>query len=368
MKNNLASVKVQALLEYLPVPIYMSKCFLIGLLAFCCFSQSIEAQQPLSTSTSDQNAGEIPATGTISGIVLDRNDNLVPATIVTLKNVTGGSDRQSIPDRSGTFLFNNVPAGSFQIVINAPGFQSITRTGALRAGESLVLPDTRLAIGLTMSEVRVTETAQELAEEQVHVEEKQRVLGVIPNFYVSYDRNPLPLTPRQKYELAWKTSLDPVNFLATGVVAGIEQATNTFSGFGQGTAGYAKRYAASYGDGLIGGYLGSAILPALFKQDPRYFYKGEGTVTSRAEYAIANAVICKGDNGHWQVNYSGIGGGLAAGAISNLYYPAANRNGVGLTFENGLIGIGSGAIANLFQEFLVRKLTPHTHDAKTAQP
>ncbi len=304
----------------------------------------------------------------ISGSVLDQNDNLVPATLVTLKASSGGSDRESVPDSSGHFVFNAVQPGSFLLTISAPGFASITRPGTLRAGESLVLPDTRLAIGLTVSEVRVTETAQELAEEQVHVEEKQRVLGVIPNFYVVYDRNPLPLTARQKYELAWKTSLDPVNFLATGIVAGIEQASNSYSGFGQGTAGYAKRYAASYGDGLIGGYLSDAILPALFRQDPRYYYKGEGTVRSRAEYAIANAVVCKGDNGHWQVNYSGIGGSLAAAGISNLYYPAANRNGVGLTFENALIGIGTGAIANLFQEFLVRKLTPHTHDAKTAQP
>ncbi len=338
------------------------------MLACCGFAQSIAAQQPASASAPGQSAVDEQAAGSISGIVLDQNGNLVPATLVTLKPAAGGSARESIPDSSGLFFFSSVPAGSFQIVIAAPGFQSSSITGALRAGESLVLPDTRLAIGLAVSEVRVTETAQEVAEEQIHVEEKQRVLGVIPNFYVSYDRNPLPLTSRQKYELAWKTSLDPVNFLATGVVAGIEQATNSFSGFGQGTAGYAKRYAASYGDGLIGGYLSDAILPALFRQDPRYFYKGEGTVRARAAYAIANAVICKGDNGHWQVNYSGIGGSLAAGAISNLYYPAANRNGVGLTFENGLIGIGTGAIANLFQEFLVRKLTPHTHDAKTAQP
>lgn len=346
----------------------MLNCFLTGLLAAGPCARSIQAQQPVSAPTQPRNADDSRVVGIISGIVLDQNGNLVPATLVSLKAAKDTGERQSVPDSSGRFFFNNVPAGPFQIVMNAPGFQSITKTGVLRAGESLELPDTHLAIGLTVSEVRVTETAQEVAEEQVHVEEKQRVLGVIPNFYVSYDRNPLPLTPRQKYELAWKTSLDPVNFLATGVVAGIEQATNSYSGFGQGTAGYAKRFAASYGDGLIGGYLSAAILPALFKQDPRYFYKGEGSVRSRAEYAIANAVICKGDNGHWQVNYSGIGGSLAAAAISNLYYPAADRDGVGLTFENTLIGIGSGAIANLFQEFLVRKLTPHTHDAKTAQP
>ena len=84
-----------------------------------------------------------------------------------------------------------------------------------------------------------------------------------------------------------------------------------------------------------------------------------GSTRSRILYALANAVICKGDNGRWQADYSGILGALAAGGISNLYYPASDRNGLGLTFENTLIGIGGSGIANLFQEFLVRKLTPH---------
>jgi hypothetical protein len=70
------------------------------------------------------------------------------------------------------------------------------------------------------------------------------------------------------------------------------------------------------------------------------------------------SVVCKGDNGHWQANYSGILGSLAAGGISNLYYPSHDR-GAGLTFENTLIGIGTTAAANILQEFVIRKLTPN---------
>jgi hypothetical protein len=208
------------------------------------------------------------------------------------------------------------------------------------------------------SEVRVTASQEEIAQAQIKEEETQRVLGVIPNFYVSYVPNASPLTKRQKLDLAWKTAIDPVSFLAAGAFAGIEQADNTFSGYGQGAQGYAKRFAASYGDGVIGNMIGGAMLPSLLKQDPRYFYKGTGTTQSRVLYAIANAVICKGDNGHWQANYSGILGGLAAGGISNLYYPASNRDGLTLTFENALIGTGEAAAQNLFQEFVVRRLTP----------
>jgi hypothetical protein len=113
--------------------------------------------------------------------------------------------------------------------------------------------------------------------------------------------------------------------------------------------------------------IGSAILPSLLKQDPRYYYKGTGTTRSRILYAIANSVICKGDNGRWQFNYSGILGGAAAGGISNLYYPAANRNGISLTLENTALGIAGGAVQNLFQEFLVRRLTPKASKSATPQ-
>jgi hypothetical protein len=85
-------------------------------------------------------------------------------------------------------------------------------------------------------------------------------------------------------------------------------------------------------------------------------------------YAITNSVICKGDNGRWQANYSDILGSLAAGGISNLYYPAENRNGLGLTFENAAIRIGTTAAANLLQEFLIRKLTPKVRNRHPAQP
>jgi hypothetical protein len=78
-------------------------------------------------------------------------------------------------------------------------------------------------------------------------------------------------------------------------------------------------------------------------------------------YAISMSVLCKGDNGHWQYNYSGLLGGLAAGGISNLYYPPASRNAIGVTLENTAIGIGSSALSNLLQEFLIRRLT---HKAK----
>ena len=312
------------------------------------------------------HAEKAEALGSVRGDVVDPNGNAIPGASVQLAITTEKTPRHAAADGVGHYDFADVPAGPFELTVTAPAFAARSITGKLLAGEWLTLPDTALPMGIATTEVHVTVTQVELAQEQIRDEEKQRVLGVIPNFYVAYGPDTLPLTTRQKYELALKTSIDPVSLASTGVTAGIQQATNAYSGYGQGTQGYARRFGASYADGTIGDFLGNAVLPSLFKQDPRYFYKGSGTVPRRFLYAVSMAVMCKGDNGRWQVNYSGILGSLAAGGISNHYYPDKDRSDAALTFENFGIGVGSAAIANLFQEFLVKKLTPHARKAQTS--
>jgi hypothetical protein len=349
---------------------------------FCCLPFLTQAQQiehidtplpdaptmgiPSAQDAAGQNPGE--SLGTISGTVVDQNGNFVFAARVRLEREGHTEQQDAVSDQEGHFAFAGVPAGPFRLTISAATFADQEVAGILHPGEALEVPQVSLLIAGATSEVRVSVTNYELAEEQVKIQETQRVLGVIPNFYVTYQQNTLPLRPKQKFELAWKTSVDPVTFAAAGGFAGVQQAENTFSGYGQGAQGYAKRYGASYADSFIGTMVGGAILPTLLKQDPRYFYKGTGSIRSRILYAMANAVVCKGDNGHWQPDYSGILGSLAAGGISNLYYPASSRNGASLTFENTFIGLGGSAVANLFQEFLVRKLTPHTRGPQTINP
>jgi hypothetical protein len=321
------------------------------LLAFlCCLAGEARSQ----SITTDPN----PSLGSISGTVVDQNGNFVVAALVNL--VRERSPQQVVSDKEGHFVLQNVAPGPFQISVLAEGFAPQQRTGILHPGESLELADTALPVASATTEVQVRVTNNEIAEEQLKVQETQRVLGVIPNFYVTYNPDALPLSSKQKFELAWKTSVDPVTLGASAVIAGVEQANNSYRGYGQGTQGYAKRYGASFTDSFVGVMVGGAILPALLKQDPRYFYKGTGSKRSRVLYALANAVICKGDNGRWQPDYSGILGSLASGGISNLYYPASSRNGAWLTFENTFIGIGGSGIGNIFQEFVVRKLTPHS--------
>jgi Carboxypeptidase regulatory-like domain len=317
---------------------------------FCCFAGPARSQSVTTV--------QGPALGTITGTVVDQNGNFVVSALVNL--VREGSPLQVASDKDGHFVLQGVTPGPFELNVIAEGFAPQQRTGLLHPGESLNLFDVALPVASATTEVQVHVTKSEIAEEQIKVQETQRVLGVIPNFYVTYNPDALPLSPRQKFELAWKTSIDPVTFAASAAIAGVEQANNSYRGYGQGTEGYSKRFGASFADSFVGVMVGGAILPTLLKQDPRYFYKGTGSKRSRVFYALANAVVCKGDNGRWQPDYSGILGSLASGGISNLYYPASSRNGAWLTFENTFIGIGGSGIGNIFQEFVVRKLTPHS--------
>ena len=227
--------------------------------------------------------------------------------------------------------------------------------------------ESSLPIATANTDVRVFASRDEVAAAQVQLAEKQRVLGILPNFYSSYIWDAAPLTPKLKFNLALRSTTDPVTFLITGGLAGVEQAHNTFPGYGGGPEGYAKRYGAAYADNVVGRMIGSAILPSVFRQDPRYFYKGTGSITSRALYAIGATVIARGDNGHSEPNYSHVLGNFAAAGISNLYRSPADRSAT-LTLRNGLIITGSNAVANLVREFLLRKITSQVPAYEQGKP
>jgi hypothetical protein len=307
--------------------------------------------------------------GSISGVVVDPAGAVVARAHVQLTRDARTGAQEALTDENGQFSFTDAAPGPFEITITSEGFAPRSVTGTLYSGENFSAPQIGLSIAANVTEVHVGLTRTEMADAQLKEQEKQRVLGIIPNFYVSYDPDAAPLNSRQKFQLAWKTTVDPVTFVINGMVAGVQQAQNQFAGYGQGAQGYAKRYGASYVGFVSGTFIGSAILPSVFKQDPRYFYKGTGTTKSRVLYAISSAVMCKGDNGHWQPNYSSIIGSMASGGISYFYYPPGDRNIAELTVESTLIGIGETAAANIFQEFVIRKFTPglSSHDPSKAQ-
>jgi len=302
-----------------------------------------------------------PQTGIIVGTVTDVNNDTVPGATVVLEGAAIKGPRTVVSNDNGFFEFNDVEPGTdYRVTVRAEGFANWTSpTVVLKPGQYEILTGSKLRIAEARTTITVTPaSSEEIATEQVKVEEQQRIFGIIPNFYVVYDHDAAPLTTKLKFQLAAKVVFDPVTILGAAAIAGLNQAGD-IPNYGQGAKGYAERFGASYASGVSDIMIGGAILPSLLHQDPRYFYQGTGTKKSRALHAISSTFICRGDDGRRQPNYSTIGGDLGSAAIASAYYPPSDR-GPGRVFGTTLINTGERALANVVQEFVLRKLTSKT--------
>jgi hypothetical protein len=304
-----------------------------------------------------QNDRTPARTATVIGTATDLSGGTIPNATVVLKEVDSNDPRTIVTTEDGLFEFRDVKPGiPYQLYISAEGFAGWTSPLiTLSPGQFKIVTGIQLRIATETTTVNVHYDPIEVATEQLKAEEKQRVFGIIPNFYVSYESDPAPLTSRMKFKLALKVSTDPVTAAGILLVAAARQAGNSLD-YGQGWGAYGQRVGATAADGFSDILIGGAILPSLLHQDPRYFYQGTGTTGSRIRHAMFSPFVSKGDNGEWQPNYSSLGGDLASSALSNLYYPQSNR-GAGLFFSNFAIGTAERMGAGLAQEFLVGRFT-----------
>jgi hypothetical protein len=310
-----------------------------------------------------QNAAEQLATGTIEGTVTDPSGSVVAGAVVTLGTASTTGDRTTITDEAGTFRFSSVATGMYIITITARGFSAWTATMTVNPAKGPAPVLAMLLMAPASTQVNVTLPPKELATQQLKVEEKQRLAGILPNFFVSYEPNPAPLSAKQKFQLGWKTFFDPAPILFSGISAGIQQARNSYLTYGQGIEGYFKRFGANYADRVDGILVGRVTMQAIFHQDPRYFYRGRGNFGSRLLYAVGTGFARKGDNGSWQPAYSDVLGGMAAYELSTLYRPGTSRPWRRLG-DTVVLNFAGNATQNLLQEFALRHIT--THVPKTA--
>lgn len=340
------------------------------------------AQQSLSANSQSNSLPDAPqssqitpvnsqqtAAGIITGTVLDANRDVVQGAQVTLEGPTGFAPRTVKSGSDGQFTFTALPPESYKLTITAPGMTAFTSHQiALQPGEAEIVPAITLAVSGGMTSITVGANEKKvLSEQQEHIAVQQRIGGVIPNFYSTYDWNAPPMLAKQKFQLSLRSAIDPVAFLGVAGVAGAEQYQNIFPAYGSGLEGYGKRYGAALANHFSGILLGRGVYPAIFHEDPRYFYKGKGSIGSRALYAISAAVIARGDDGRWKPNYALVLGNFSGAAISNLYYPRADR-GASLVLLNGLAGAGGDAASNLIREFLLKRITSHVPHGANGQP
>jgi hypothetical protein len=316
----------------------------------CVFAATISVAQQLSAPE--------PQPGSIVGTVLDVTGGVVPGATVRLQGINPSEDRSVLTQDSGFFTLDGVKSGSqYHLSVSAEGFADWNSGDmTLAPGQYFIVTGINLRLASVQQTVTVVPT-NVLAAQQLKVEEKQRIMGVVPNYFVVYDKNPAPLTPKLKFHLGMKFLTDPVTTTGFALNAAIYQMAG-YPSYGQGSKGYGKRLGATFAGGYTNILIGDGLLPSLLHQDTRYVYQGTGTTKSRLLHALSTPFVIRGDDGRREINYSGLGGSLASGAIANAYYPDKDR-GARLVVGGALIGIG-GRMANaVLQEFVLRKFTSH---------
>ena len=302
----------------------------------------------------------------IGGSVRDPSGAAVAAAQLTLTLADGTQPRTAESGIDGRFRFVRVVPGSYVVTVQARGFapfatSPFTVTTSRRA---FMLAPITLSIEDVTASVTVRPT-QAIAEEQIRAEEKQRLFGFVPNFYVSYLPEAAPLTSRQKFSLAARHTFDWTSFAGATISAAIQQEIDAHPGYGRGASGYAKRWAATFVNERSDDLLSHYVFASLCHQDPRYFYQGTGTTRSRLYHALSYAFVARGDTGTTIPNYAYLLGNMGAAALSSAYYPREER-GAGLILTNAALGIAGRAVQGVVQEFVARRVTTNVPESRSS--
>jgi hypothetical protein len=215
----------------------------------------------------------------------------------------------------------------------------------LAAGITLAMKMPVLADGeLNLQTAPATEPAAEKDDPP------KRLFGIVPNYRTTQDETQyMPLTSGEKFRIATKDSFDRGTLVLSGIFAGESYLTKSNPSFGQGPSGFARYYAASYGDFAIGNFMTEAVYPSVFHEDPRYFRRGTGSGLSRLGYAVQQIFWVRTDSGRMQFNFSEVPGNSTTVAISNAYYPdnrTAREAATRLSIQ-----IGVDMAGNILKEF-----------------
>jgi len=280
--------------------------------------------------------------------------SLIPAVLATFVASL------ALPQYLNAQVTNSTPAMATLEIPDAPqpaaGYSSSNeQTGSDSPQAGSVQTPSSSASGSSSTQSAAQQPGQETskpltAAEQLKQQEHQRVLGVMATFNTTTNKDALPLSPKQKFQLFFKSATDPWPFLLAGVVAGMGQLENSNPEWGQGMQGYGKRIGAGYSDYFIGNFFGNAVLPSLLHEDPRYFQKGTGSGGGRFLWAAASTVWCKRDKGGFGPNYANVVGNFIGVAIARAYYPPSDRTVLG-TIQDGLTVNAEGIVGAEVIEF-----------------
>lgn len=187
--------------------------------------------------------------------------------------------------------------------------------------------------------------------DQDYGKQEKRILGIVPNYRaVSANTYLPPLSFKGELWLATQDSFDYSNFIFVAALSGVDMAGNSEPAFGHGAEGYGKYYWHVFADTGIENYMAEAIVPAVTKEDPRYYTMGKGGFFKRTGYALSRLVVTRTNSGGSTFNLSEIVGAGGAAGIGNLYYPAEANPWV-KTYQRWGTQVGMDGVFNVVKEF-----------------
>src|SRR5260370_3484989 len=176
------------------------------------------------------------------------------------------------------------------------------------------------------------------------------VLGRRSIFFTNIGNSKGPLSSRQKFELFAGESVAPSRFLSSAAGAGIGQARNSLSGYGQEAGGYGKRFGSSMATAAANNFFGTFVISSVLHRDPRYFVTLHGGAGHRIGYALSRIVVARTDDGKDAANWAGMVGPLLAESLANSYLPVKEQT-AGRTFQRYGIRIGLNTASNALREY-----------------
>jgi hypothetical protein len=170
--------------------------------------------------------------------------------------------------------------------------------------------------------------------------------------YISPGQDAPKETTKDKVLLGLTTAVSPFSMLGWLVSAGYAQVTDTSPNY-TGSTGrtFGQRLGAAAALNSSREIFGDSILCPVFHQDPRYYMMGKGqSFFKRLVYSGTRPIIGRTDGGRTIPNFAGLGGTLAAAALSQAYYPPVNR-GASEVAETFGTSLGGAAIGYVVSEF-----------------
>jgi len=161
-----------------------------------------------------------------------------------------------------------------------------------------------------------------------------------------------PLTPmdvKDKLTYQIKQTVGPLALVGDAAYAGLLQAADTPTEWGQGGSGYGKRFVSTIACSGIHGALAFG-LDSTLHEDPRYFRSTGAGFWSRTAHAFRETIFTHTDRGTETISFWRFGSAYGAAYLSNQWYPD-RLNTVKLDFAEGSLQLGFDVAHNLAAEF-----------------